>query len=207
MTRGTDTVEFPEIFKGFSPLIELRQELLMPDVQSLGQHHDLLGLLLREIEEIEHALLDDFVILSVSLGKRDLIVPRTEDLKPDQVPAHAEKAGAILAPMELKQQNLLNLRQFTMTSVSQLIQPGRLQFQSQHDSCIMSRVRLWYQSRSRTKPHTQILINGRCATSRPARTSGQITSSAPKTTCVRSAKEAGKQAAAGSITRRKHGNP
>ncbi len=89
-----------------------------------------LGRRLTEIERVEGHLLDEVGAQSVSLENLGRLVARTEDLKLEQVAAHSETADADLAAAALKLQELLNLQQFTMAAVSQLLQPNLLQFLS-----------------------------------------------------------------------------
>ena len=127
---GTDTVEFPGTSNAFTALIELRDELLAGSSQPADQHQDALGRRLTEIERVEAHLLDEVGAQSVSLENLGRLVARTEDLKLEQVAAHALTADADLAAAALKLQELLNLQQFTMAAVSQLLQPNLLQFLS-----------------------------------------------------------------------------
>jgi flagellin-like hook-associated protein FlgL len=127
---GNDTVEFPGTSNAFTALIELRDELLAGNSKPTAERQAALGRRLTEIERVEGHLLDEVGAQSVSLENLGRLVARTEDLKLEQVAAHSETADADLAAAALKLQELLNLQQFTMAAVSQLLQPNLLQFLS-----------------------------------------------------------------------------
>lgn len=127
---GTDAVEFPGTSDAFAALIELRNELQSAGDRSPSEHQDALGRRLAEIERVEGHLLDEIGAQSVSLENLDRLIARTEDLKLEQVAANAETSDADLAAATLELQELLNLQQFTMAAVSQLLQPNLLQFLS-----------------------------------------------------------------------------
>jgi len=127
---GTDRIEFPGTSNAFTALIELRDELLGASGKTPAEHREALGRRLTEIERVEGHLLDEIGVQSVSLENLGRLVSRTEDLKLQQVAANAETSDADLAAATLELQELLNLQQFTMAAVSQLMQPSLLQFLS-----------------------------------------------------------------------------
>jgi flagellar hook-associated protein 3 FlgL len=127
---GVTTVEFPGTSDAFAALIELRDELLSAKTRTQTEHQEALGRRLTEIERVEGHLLDEVGTQSVTLENLDRLVARTEDLQLEQVAAHAQTSDADLAAATLELQELLNLQQFTMAAVSQLMQTDLLQFLS-----------------------------------------------------------------------------
>ncbi len=125
---GTGDLEFVGTSNAFSALIELRDELLNGGSRSAAEHRDALGRRLTEIERVEGHLLDEIGAQSVTIENLDQLITRTEDRHLEQIAAHAETSDADLAAATLELQELLNLQQFTMAAVSQLMQPNLLQF-------------------------------------------------------------------------------
>jgi len=127
---GTDDIELAGTSNAFTALIELRDELLSGNSRSSVEQREALGRRLTEIERVEGHLLDEIGAQSVTIENLDQLVTRTEDRQLEQVAAHAETSDADLAAATLELQELLNLQQFTMAAVSQLMQPNLLQFLS-----------------------------------------------------------------------------
>ncbi len=127
---GSADIELTGTSNAFTALIELRDELVNGGTRPPDEHRDALSRRLTEIERVEGHLLDEIGAQSVTIENLDQLVSRTEDRQLEQIAAHAETSDADLAAATLELQELLNLQQFTMAAVSQLMQPNLLQFLS-----------------------------------------------------------------------------
>ena len=125
---GTDRVELPGTSNAFQTLIGLRDELRNLDGRSDKQLSDALGFRIDEVERMGDHLLNELGVQSVSLEQLSNLHTRTEDSRIDHLVAHGNTTNADLAAVAVELQELLNLQQFTMATVGQLMQPNLLQF-------------------------------------------------------------------------------
>ena len=125
---ATDHLEFPGTADAFRALAALRDELLNTRDLVYSDNIDAIGRRLDDIERIEGHLLDEIGTQSVALEQLDRLAVRTEDLQLNEELAHADTVSADLAQVAIALQEQLNLQQFTMATVGQLLSPSLLQF-------------------------------------------------------------------------------
>jgi len=128
MRTGTDRVEMPGTSNAFQVLIGLRDELRNPAGKSDTELSDALGFRIDELERMSDHLLNEIGVQSVSLEQLSHLHTRTEDSRLEQIAELADTTNADLAAVAVELQELLNLQQFTMATVGQLMQPNLLQF-------------------------------------------------------------------------------
>lgn len=125
---GSDSVEFPGTADAFQAIAALRDDLLNTRELSATQNREAIGRRLNDIERIEGHLLNEIGVQSVALQRIDRLLLRTEDQQLDQRTVHSDTVSADLANAAVDLQELLNLQQFTMATISQLLSPNLLQF-------------------------------------------------------------------------------
>jgi flagellin-like hook-associated protein FlgL len=125
---ATDKLEFPGTSDAFRVLEALRDQLLNVDNLSSGDLQTALGRRLEDVERIETHLLDEVGVQAVALEQLDRLTTRTEDLTLYEEAAYTETVTADLAEATISLQEQLNLQQFTMATVGQLLSQNLLDF-------------------------------------------------------------------------------
>jgi flagellin-like hook-associated protein FlgL len=125
---GTDAVEFPGTTDAFQVLIALRDDLRNSRDLTGDQRNAAFSRRLSDIERIENHLLDEIGVQGVALQQMDRLEIRTEDQSLEQQIKYGETVNADLAEAAVRMQELLNLQQFTMASVSRLLSQNLLDF-------------------------------------------------------------------------------
>ncbi|MEZ6061513.1 MAG: hypothetical protein R3C19_14300 [Planctomycetaceae bacterium] len=125
---GTNTVEFPGTADAFQALQALRDDMLNTRGLTEAELSESLNHRLSDIERIEEHLLDEIGTQSVGLEQLNRLTLRTEDLQLNARADHGDLTSADIAQAALNLQELLNLQQYTMASVTRLQAQNLLNF-------------------------------------------------------------------------------
>jgi len=125
---GEDSVEFPGTTDAFQVMMALRDDLRNTRDLTGDQLHAAFSRRLGDIERIENHLLDEIGVQGVALQQMERLEIRTEDQELEQKIKYGETVNADLAEAAVRMQELLNLQQFTMASISKVFSQNLLQF-------------------------------------------------------------------------------
>ena len=125
---GTDDIKFPGTSSAFQTRIELCVLLQKSGILSKIEFQEALGYRMVELERVEAHLLAEVGTQSVTLER---LQQQTDDVRLNQLVKNANTPNADMTAVAVELQEMLNLQEFTLGSVSRLLQPSLLQFLQQ----------------------------------------------------------------------------
>ncbi|MCA9067232.1 MAG: hypothetical protein KDA96_29435, partial [Planctomycetaceae bacterium] len=124
----TAQLEFPGTNDLFGALRALRDDILNNRDLSTSELNDSLNRRLGELDAYNDHLLDIIGIESVRSEQMQRLEQRTTDLKLEKETEHSDTVSVDITAAVLRLQEMYNLQQFTMSSVSRLVDTNLLNY-------------------------------------------------------------------------------